>query len=147
MYIRNTVTQNGANVYRDKPTKTEKSRRTLTLVPATVPYLKELKQEQIAKGFVLDKVCRHPNGGEVFPNYITRKSRTMLKVHGMEHIRFHDYRATCASLLASHVKPKQLQELLGHEQISTTMEIYVKAYDEDRKAVAATMNGILGNCV
>lgn len=147
MYIRNTVTQNGANVYRDKPTKTEKSRRTLTLVPATVPYLKQLKQEQIDKGFTLDKVCRHPDGREVLPNYITRKNRTMLKAHGMEPIRFHDYRATCASLLASHVKPKQLQELLGHEQISTTMEIYVKAYDEDRKAVAATMDGILGNCV
>lgn len=147
MYIRNTVTQNGSNVYRDNPTKTEKSRRTLTLVPATIPYLKQLKQEQIAKGFVLDKVCRHPDGREVFPNYITRKNRTMLKAHGMEHIRFHDYRATCASLMASKLTPKQLQDFMGHEQISTTMEIYVKSYDEDRKAVAATMDGILGKCV
>ena len=61
----------------------------------------------------------------------------------MEHIRFHDYRATCASLLASKLTPKQLQEFLGHEDISTTMEIYVKAYDTDRKAVAAAMENIL----
>lgn len=119
----------------------------MTLVPTTIPYLKQLKQEQIEKGFILDKVCRHPDGREVLPNYITRKNRTMLKKHGMPPIRFHDYRGTCASLLAPKLTPKQLQDFMGHEQISTTMEIYVKSYDEDRKAVAATMDGILGNCV
>lgn len=147
MYIRNVVTQYGGNVYRDMPPKTKKSRRTISLVPETIPYLKQLKQEQIDKGFTLDKVCRHPDGREVLPDYITKTSKKMQKKFGMKHIRFHDYRGTCASLLAAHIKPKQLQELLGHEHISTTMEIYVKAYDEDRKAVAATMDGILGNCV
>lgn len=143
MYIQNTVTQNGGRVFRDQETKTEKSRRTLTLVEVTIPYLKQLKEEQTKLGIPLDKVCLHPDGGEVIPNYITRKMNTMLKKYNMEHIRFHDLRATCASLLAPHLKPKQLQEFMGHEQISTTMEIYVKAYDEDRKAVAAAMGNIL----
>lgn len=78
---------------------------------------------------------------------ISQKNRRMLKAHDMEHIRFHDYRATCASLMASKLTPKQLQDFMGHEQISTTMEIYVKSYDGDRKAVAATMDGILGKCM
>lgn len=38
--------------------------------------------------------------------------------------------------LASRLKPKQLQEFMGHERISTTIEIYVKSIDKDRKAVA-----------
>ena len=143
MRIQNTVTQNGGKVFRDQETKTEKSRRTLTLVSATIPYLKKLKEEQVNLGIPLDKVCLHPDGKEVLPGYITRRMNTMLKKYGMKHIRFHDLRATCASLLASCLKPKQLQEFMGHENIATTMEIYVKAYDEDRKAVAAAMESIL----
>ena len=147
MYIRNTVTQNGGSIFRDNGTKTEKSRRILTLSPATIPYLIQLREEQERRGLELDKVCRWPDGKEVQPNYITQKFRRLLKKHGMEHIRFHDLRGTAASLLAPHATPKQLQEFMGHSKISTTMEIYVKAHADDRKQVAARMESILGNAL
>lgn len=142
MRIQNTTTQNGVQIYRDQATKTEKSNRTLSLIPITVPYLKELRESQKARGLKLDKVCRHTNGNEVQPNCITRKFTRMLERYKLPRIRFHDLRGTAASLLAPCVTPKQLQEFMGHEKISTTMEIYVKANDSDRKAVASAMEGI-----
>ena len=144
MYICNTVTQNGGTIFRDEDTKTEKSRRYLTLVESTVPYLKELKETQKERGLELDKVCRWPDGREVQPGYITHAFPKLLRRHGLKHIRYHDLRGTAASLMAQHAKPKQLQEFMGHNKITTTMEIYVKAFDDDRKAVAGFMNCILG---
>ena len=98
---------------------------------------------QKKRGLILDKVCRWPDGKEVQPGYITHAFPKVLKRHGLNHIRFHDLRGTAASLMAQHAKPKQLQEFMGHNKISTTMEIYVKAFDDDRKAVAGFMNSIL----
>ena len=145
MFICNTVTQNGGKVFRDNDTKTEKSRRYLTLVESTIPYLKELKATQKKRGLKLDKVCRWPDGKEVQPGYITHAFPKVLKRHGLKHIRYHDLRGTAASLMAQSSTPKQLQEFMGHNKIATTMEIYVKAFDDDRKAVAGFMNSILEN--
>ena len=143
--IQNTVTQNGSTLFRDNDPKTEKSRRILSLLPSTVPYLKQLLDTQIRSGLTPDKVCRWPDGREVQPNYLTQKSRRMQKKHGLEHIRFHDYRGTAASLMAPHSTPKQLQEFMGHSKIATTMEVYVQAFDADRKAVAGRMDALLGD--
>ena len=43
----------------------------------------------------------------------------------MRRIRFHDLRHSCASLLYAHgVSLKEIQEWLGHSNISTTANIY-----------------------
>ena len=48
----------------------------------------------------------------------------LLKDAGIEHIRFHDLRHSAATiLLTMGVHPKIVQELLGHSQISMTMDI------------------------
>ena len=45
--------------------------------------------------------------------------------HQMKRIRFHDLRHSCASLLyANGVSLKEIQEWLGHSDISTTSNIY-----------------------
>ena len=52
-------------------------------------------------------------------------SETELEMKGLRHIRFHDLRHSCASLLlANDVPMKQIQEWLGHSDISTTANIY-----------------------
>ena len=49
----------------------------------------------------------------------------MQKQHGLRHIRFHDLRHSCASLLLSQGIPmKQIQEWLGHSTFATTADIY-----------------------
>jgi integrase len=48
-----------------------------------------------------------------------------LKRAGLPHIRFHDLRHTCATLLLSkNVHPKFVQELLGHATIAITLDTY-----------------------
>ena len=43
----------------------------------------------------------------------------------MKHIRFHDLRHSCASLLlARGISLKEIQEWLGHSNFSTTANIY-----------------------
>jgi integrase len=48
-----------------------------------------------------------------------------LKRAGLPKIRFHDLRHTCATLLlGQNVNPKVVQEMLGHANISETMDTY-----------------------
>lgn len=61
-----------------------------------------------------------------------------------EKLRFHDLRHTAASLLAPHVTPSQLQEFLGHEDISTTLGIYTHVMSDQRKATPETMDALFG---
>src|SRR5215213_12023560 len=54
-------------------------------------------------------------GQPMRPWTLTRKLQRMLERVGLPHIRFHDLRHTCATLLLGKgVHPKFVQELLGH---------------------------------
>ncbi|MDE7242905.1 MAG: site-specific integrase [Oscillospiraceae bacterium] len=147
LYVRNTVTQNGVLKIEAERTKTEKSRRVIDLIDSTIPYLVSLKQTQQRQGIALNKVCVWPDGREVQPNYITHRTKRIMEKYGLERIRVHDLRHTAASLLATRATPKQVQEFLGHEDISTTMNVYTHLLDADRKMTSGIMDGILKNSV
>ena len=96
---------------------------------------------------MLDKVCVWPDGRAVRPDYITARTRRIMEKYGLEHIRVHDLRHTAATLLATRATLKQVQEFLGHEDISTTGNIYAHLMDKDRKATLDIMDGVLRNSV
>src|SRR6266478_4210582 len=55
----------------------------------------------------------------------TQHFQSLLKKAGLPAIRFHDLRHSVASSLLLHgVHPKVVQEILGHSQISMTMDFY-----------------------
>lgn len=147
--VRNTVTQNGALKIEVERAKTQKSRRTIPLIESTVPYLKQLKRIQEQHGLDLDKVVAWLEGRSVRPDYISSKTRRVMKAYGLGHIRLHDLRHTAVSLLAAtrKVTPKQMQEFLEHEDIITTLNIYTHVQDEDRKAASGVMDSILKDSV
>ena len=59
------------------------------------------------------------------PDSVTTGFPQLLKENGLRRIRFHDLRHSCASLLLKEGVPmKQIQEWLGHSDISTTANIY-----------------------
>ena len=65
----------------------------------------------------------------------------VLEKHGLKRIRFHDLRHSCASLLyANGVALKEIQEWLGHSNISTTSNIYTHL---DYSSKVASANAIL----
>lgn len=143
----NTVTINGDLRLEGERTKTAKSHRIIDLIPSTIPYLQELKHAQEQNGIPLDKVVIWPDGRAVRPDYISSRSRKLMEKYGLERIRLHDMRHTAGTLLSAKATMKQVQEFLGHEDISTTANTYVHLLDEDRKATSGIMDSILQESV
>jgi site-specific recombinase XerD len=64
-------------------------------------------------------------GTPLNPSKVVDRFKTLLKRASLPNIRFHDLRHSAATiLLGMGIHPKVVQELLGHNQISMTMDIY-----------------------
>lgn len=73
----------------------------------------------------LDYIYVDPMGKRIRPDFLSQHFPDFLVAHQMKRIRFHDLRHSCASLLyANGVSLKEIQEWLGHSDISTTSNIY-----------------------
>lgn len=148
MHIQHTVTQNGDVLLDDDHTKTRGSNRTLALIAQTVPYLKELRAEQIKSGLVVNKVVAWPSGKALRPDGITRMFNTLLKNNGIARARYHDLRHTAATTLANAgVPPKQLQAFLGHDDIEMTLGIYVHTPDNAAAETSDKMGEAMGKII
>lgn len=137
-----------------KEMKTESSRRTLPLIPFVKKALLEhkAKQEEFRKVFKKayskewkNCVCVNPTGEIFRPEYLTSHFRKFLASNHLRHIRLHDLRHSCASLLvAEGVSMKQVQLWLGHSTFSTTADIYAHlnshALDESADCIAGLLS-------
>ena len=72
---------------------------------------------------------------------------------GIERVRLSGYegpdfralrKAHATLLVAGGVDPKTVQDRLGHEKISTTMEIYAEAEEENDVRAAAYIGSLIG---
>jgi integrase len=78
-------------------------------------------------------------------NLVNRSWRPLLKKAGLPRIPFHNLRHTCASLLLTQgVHPKLVQELLGHADITTTLNTYSHVIPSLRDKTASAMEDVLG---
>ena len=143
MHIRNTVTEFGNQIMEAETTKTKASRRNIWLVDETVTYFQKLQQQRQEKGIASDKVCCNPDGSAVRPKYATRAVQDLLIKCGIGKVRLHDLRHTAATMLARRLTVKQVQHFLGHEDVSTTLNIYTHIADSDKITTSQTMNEII----
>ena len=136
-------------------TKTKSSMRTLPLVPVFKEKLITLKEQQKEYRRVcgrcydkryLDYICVDEMGTLVSPQYLTTAFPKLLEKNGLRHIRYHDLRHSCASLLlANGVPMKQIQEWLGHSDFSTTANVYAHLdYNSKLSSADAMVNGLKG---
>jgi integrase len=73
-------------------------------------------------------VFTNATGDFYSPSTMLKVFRRFLASIGLPHMRFHDLRHSAATiLLTMKVHPKVVQEILGHSQITTTMDIYSHA--------------------
>ena len=67
-----------------------------------------------------------------------------MKKAGLPDIRFHDLRHSSATMLLSvGVHPKVVQEILGHSQISMTMDIYSHVLPTMQQEAIGKLNIVL----
>jgi integrase len=73
-------------------------------------------------------------------NFLQRSFYPLLERAGLPRIRFHDLRHTYATLaLRAGVHPKVVAEVLGHANISITLDTYSHAIPAMQESAAATV--------
>ena len=85
-----------------------------------------------------DFICLMDNGELVKPDYVDRTFSRILKENRFRHIRLHDLRHSCATLLLRNGVPlPEIQKWLGHSNIITTQRY--SHLDQNDKSIPANM--------
>ena len=94
----------------------------------------------------LSLVCLRPDGAYESPSTVSLVCRSaQKKILGLEDFHFHTLRHTFTSNLLSYgAAPKEVQELLGHADVSTTMNIYAHASREAERSSAKLLDNAMG---
>ena len=151
--IKHKVLNVNGEFYLSDTLKTQASNRTLPLLPEIEKLFIERK-EQIEKNKKLygksynynytDYVFVDDIGDLINPNHVSDRFRNILKKNNLKHIRFHDLRHSCASLLVANKVPmKNIQEWLGHSNFNTTADVYSHLDYSTKLESASTISSAL----
>ena len=141
-------------IFVENQLKTESSVRTFPLIPHIEQMLIERKNLEEYYSKLLGKdfdreydgfVCRDNFGKLITPNFVTTHFKYIIKKNKLKHIRFHDLRHSCASLLlANGVSMKAIQEWLGHSTFNVTANFYSHLDFHSKVKSAETIAKVLG---
>jgi integrase len=131
-------------------TKTARSRRTLPLPPSVHLALRRHRERQDAERLDADSwadrrlVFATRLGTPVHPRNDYRSFREIIRQAGLRTVRVHDLRHTAASLLLAQAVPARVvMEILGHSQISVTLNTYAHVAPEIARDAAQRVDGAL----
>lgn len=131
MTIRHTVSKVTEVVAKDK-TKNASSRRTFPLTTEAVEIFAAAQRQEMHNRIAFGSeyqsnnyVFKWPDGHTYSPDYVSHRFNDLLKKYSLPHIRFHELRHSCASMLiAMGWSLKDVQEWLGHSDVKMTANIY-----------------------
>ncbi|MFC1861976.1 site-specific integrase [Chloroflexota bacterium] len=140
----------GGKVHFGTP-KTAKGKRTVALTPSTMLMLKEYREKRDADALLLDRPipesdllfgdleCR-----PILPDTLSHAWLKLVKLTEIKTIRLHDARHTHASLmLRQGIRPKIVQERLGHSSVQITLDTYSHVAPGLQAATANTFDKVL----
>lgn len=131
------------------PTKTPAGNRILPLgdelIKALQIYLIEMPENPYNLLFV------GPNGSPLRQGvFMKRYFNGDLKLAGCAHMRFYDLRHTFCTIAVTSMKHadgavdlQRLQYLMGHEKLTTTLDIYTHFFPSDNKPIANNMEAFI----
>jgi len=150
LHVRRTVDQLPHRGYVENEPKTIKGIRQIVLPEFAITALQkqrehqyELQQKAGDKWLDHDLVFSAEYGGYISPKYLWTRFKALLREAKLPTIRFHDLRHSAATLLLTMgVHPKVVQELLGHSQISMTLDIYSHVLPSMQRDAMSKMDSI-----
>jgi integrase len=132
--------------------KTARSRRRIVLTATAVESLRQHRVRQAEErlwvgpawddlGLVLTNAIGRPLDGV---HVLRRNLRPLLAKVGLPPIQFHDLRHSAATLfLGKGVHPKVVAEVLGHSQVSITLDVYSHVLPDMQESAATAMEAVL----
>ena len=127
--------------------KNKSSYRTLPMFDFITDLLKKYKEKYKSNEKIFgntyitdykDFICLMDNGELAKPDYVDRTFSKILKENGFKHIRLHNLRHSCATLLLRNGVPlPEIQKWLGHSNIITTQRY--SHLDQNDKSIPANM--------
>lgn len=144
LVVRRQLTQGAGDKMLSEP-KTAQARRRVVLTPAALTALAQHRDEQAAEGYVQQFVFVTSSGKTYWPAHIRPVFRHLCQRAGVPVIRIHDLRHTAATLLLGYgVNPKVVSEMLGHGDVSMTLDVYSHVLPTMQEAAAAAMQAGIG---
>ena len=131
--------------------KSDKSRRTLPMLPTAVEALRAHRTRQLEERLGAgehwqdhDLVFSTHQGRPLGARNVLREFHRVLEKHGYRHQRLHDLRHACASLLAASGVPlRTVSEILGHSSYQLTANLYQHMYDSVTEQAAHQLEEFL----
>ncbi|MBE7002937.1 MAG: site-specific integrase [Ruminococcaceae bacterium] len=153
--IKHTVERiTGTTIEKDR-TKNKSSHRSFPLTPEARAIFEDAKKAEqenrqlCGKDYIEnDYVFKWVNGRPFTPDYVTSHFALLLKKNGLPHIRYHELRHSCASLLLNNgCTLKDVQEYMGHSDIQMTANIYGHLDTTRKQALTDNISASLfGGC-
>lgn len=148
--IQSTVVKVNEVIEKNK-TKNQSSHRTFPMSPEIRQLFLDMKKTedfnrtQQGRDYIDNNyVFKWPDGHPISPDYITRAFSKLLNKYGFRHIRLHDLRHSCASILLSQgCTLKDVQDWLGHAEIDMTANLYGHLDLARKKTIANVMSNMI----
>jgi integrase len=131
--------------------KTDRSRRTLPIPETTANALRAHRIKQLEEKMLAGDRWKETGlvfttsiGSPLYARNVLRSFHRVLKKAGIPRQGFHNLRHSCASLLLSqNVPPRTLMDILGHNNISLTMNTYAHVIPGMLRDAANLMDSVL----
>jgi integrase len=151
LQISSTRLRFGKNLIEETP-KSRAGRRTLPIPDHLAATLRSARAIQAADKLALGEeyktsgfVVVNELGDALSPHALTSRWARMLKAAGVRHIRFHDARHTCGTLMHLEDVPIALiSAWLGHASKAFTMATYVHSQPEALATAAQSFSKVVG---
>jgi integrase len=133
------------------PTKSQRSNRRLPMTASVAAALERRREIQLVEREAAgpmwqphDLVFTTAVGTPIHPRNDYRTFRRLIENAGLRAVRLHDLRHTAASLLlAEGVAARVVMEILGHSQISITLNTYTHVDPERNRDAAERLERLL----
>lgn len=130
--------------------KTQKSNHT---VPIPKNILSELETHRLKQNDIKSKagdmykdddiIFATDFGTYIDPSNLNRRFKKLLKNAEIKPIKFHSLRHTYATrLFENNIQPKIVSDLMGHEDIQTTLNLYTWVLDSQKNKAAEILDTI-----